>query len=392
MIASTLADLGLPTSRPVLIWGAGSLGAEVARSLVSFQVRGFIDSNRARWNEDHAGRPIFGPATLSDRAAWSERPFVVIGTMYEDEVRRQLESLGFERGADYVGRSELPVAAPAQRAAWDRLLAERGGQPTVADLQAFDDDFWFWLNAAGPAAPGAGSLVAPLPSEAIQKRLTGTYGVQSLLHGFNQYRIIKTLLQKHNRSLAEQTRILDFGAGYGRLLRFFRKDAPGAQLTGTDIDTELVTWCRAHMPFGEWLQNEAAPPLPVEGASCDLVFAFSVFSHLSEQSHAEWLAELRRVLVPGGLAIVTVWNHPRTTAEYHQHHFPDYAEATRRYEAGLFCYSNLRYHGSPTYGEALVPLAYIGRHWTRTLSLLDWVQDHPQCPNQNYVVLRRDPL
>lgn len=365
------------------------MGTDIAAALPSSQLTGFIDSNAHRWNQVHAGRPIFSPASLRNDE-WSERPFVIIGTMYDDEVQEQLDELGYRPGLDYATESELELAGPAQLEDWVRLTATLGREPSIEDLHGFDDEFWFWLNAAGAGTLGASALVAPLPSAAIQKRLTGASGRRSLRHGFNQYLMIKELLERQGRLIGDQSRILDFGAGYGRLLRFFRKDAPRARLTGTDIESTFVEWCRQNIGFGEWLQNQPHPPLPVEAASCNLVFAFSVFSHLSERCHTEWLTELRRVVVPGGLVILTVWNHPRTTRGYHEQHFPDYADIVRRYEAGEFSYSSLHYHGSETYGEALVPLAYIRKHWTRTLTLVDWVQDHPWSTNQNYVVLRRD--
>ena len=42
------------------------------------------------------------------------------------------------------------------------------------------------------------------------------------------------------------------------------------------------------------------PPLPYSDASFDLIYAFSVFTHLTEPLQHLWMAEMRRVLRPGG--------------------------------------------------------------------------------------------
>ncbi|MCC6284032.1 MAG: class I SAM-dependent methyltransferase [Phycisphaerales bacterium] len=54
----------------------------------------------------------------------------------------------------------------------------------------------------------------------------------------------------------------------------------------------------------EVFHNRAVPPLPLERDSLNLVYAFSVFSHIDEQE-MPWLEELRRVLRPGGYAYLS---------------------------------------------------------------------------------------
>jgi SAM-dependent methyltransferase len=376
--------------RPVLIWGAGSLGARLAGALGVSQFAGFIDSDPAKWNGTLAGRPVFPPSVLAEANRWLLRPFVVVGTKYSDQVRSALEALGYACECDFA-IDWYPLAQPAQIKQWASLAERQRGHPVdFSDLEGFDDEFWFWLNAQGPDMPLGSQVVAPLPPADIQRRVTGTAGYDSLRHGFNQYLVIKSIVASQERHLADCSSILEFGAGYGRILRFFAKDAWRCRLVGADVNGDFVRWCRAHLPYAEWLHNSVHPPLNLDDQSQDLVFAFSVFSHLSETSQRQWLSEIRRVLRKGGLAVLTVWNHPRTTWEYHEPHFVDFHDTVRRYEAGEFCYSNRLYGESQTYGEALVPLAHIREHWTRTLTLVDWIQDSPLCPNQNYVVLRRD--
>jgi predicted SAM-dependent methyltransferase len=52
--------------------------------------------------------------------------------------------------------------------------------------------------------------------------------------------------------------------------------------------------------------NEPLPPLSFADGEFDLVYCVSVFTHLSAELGCQWLAELHRVLGPGGTLLVTV--------------------------------------------------------------------------------------
>ena len=103
------------------------------------------------------------------------------------------------------------------------------------------------------------------------------------------------------------SRILDFGCGAGRTLVHFTPEIErGAEVWGCDIDEESIEWVQAHLcpPF-QAFRNEPMPPLPFEDASVDVVYAMSVFTHLSDTWSA-WLLELHRVLKPGGFLLATL--------------------------------------------------------------------------------------
>ena len=54
--------------------------------------------------------------------------------------------------------------------------------------------------------------------------------------------------------------------------------------------------------------NRSTDPRPFffEDQSLDVIYAWSVFSHLSEETHLPWLAEFERVLKPGGAFLSTL--------------------------------------------------------------------------------------
>lgn len=119
---------------------------------------------------------------------------------------------------------------------------------------------------------------------------------------------VKGLLSKHGIAMETMDSILDFGCGCGRVLRHF-KDLPG-KLSGTDYNPELITWSRENLPFAEFSVNKLEPPLSYADASFDLIYSFSVFTHLAPPLQVPWMQELRRVLRPGGHIFVTVHGMP----------------------------------------------------------------------------------
>jgi SAM-dependent methyltransferase len=104
----------------------------------------------------------------------------------------------------------------------------------------------------------------------------------------------------------EGKRVLDFGCGSGRAIRHFLDLAPGTELWGSDIDPRCIEWDRRHLGHAAtFVVNEVVPPTELPTGHFDLVYALSVFTHLSTH-WAGWLLELYRVLAPGGLLVVTV--------------------------------------------------------------------------------------
>jgi len=116
----------------------------------------------------------------------------------------------------------------------------------------------------------------------------------------------------------EGKRVLDFGCGAGRTLRHFLVEAAAAEMWGADIDSASIAWLnQALSPPLHLVCNREDPPLGLDDNSFDLIWALSVFTHLTDSSLA-WLLELHRLLKPGGLLIATHmgrWNGEIFTRE-----------------------------------------------------------------------------
>ncbi len=104
----------------------------------------------------------------------------------------------------------------------------------------------------------------------------------------------------------EGERVLDFGCGSGRFLRHLLNAGTGATFEGCDIDKPSISWLEAYLPppHNVFL-NEPDPPLPRPDGHYRLIYATSVFTHLTG-TWSSWLCELHRLLARDGVFIATI--------------------------------------------------------------------------------------
>ncbi len=101
-------------------------------------------------------------------------------------------------------------------------------------------------------------------------------------------------------------RVLDFGCGIGRMIRNGPELEPAGEYWGCDIDARSVAWLQENLaPPLHVFQSSEWPPCPLPDGHFDLIYSYSVFTHLTA-SWSAWLLELHRLLKPEGYLIVTV--------------------------------------------------------------------------------------
>ena len=118
-------------------------------------------------------------------------------------------------------------------------------------------------------------------------------------------------------------RVLDVGCGTGRLAApLLDHLGPAGSYEGFDRDASRIDWCNEHIAplhpkfrfrtvsvFNSSRQKGDLPAgklsFPYPDADFDLVFLFSVFTHMLPEGVERYLAEIRRVLRPGGRSVIT---------------------------------------------------------------------------------------
>ncbi|MGV6846904.1 MAG: methyltransferase domain-containing protein [Marinibacterium sp.] len=103
-------------------------------------------------------------------------------------------------------------------------------------------------------------------------------------------------------------KVLDFGCGVGRVAMplFFHVGKPDACV---DVDPAAIAYLATQIPGAAPQCTAPEPPLPFPAASFDAVFALSVWTHLDRPEADAWLAEMVRILRPGGHAFLTTSNY-----------------------------------------------------------------------------------
>jgi SAM-dependent methyltransferase len=147
----------------------------------------------------------------------------------------------------------------------------------------------------------------PVPPAPLRVLVAGDPDLDSFLgSGRAQAGYLRDLLAEAGHPLSGMDAILDFGCGCGRIARWF-SDLVGPRVDGCDYNGELVEWCNANLGgFFRARRTGLEPPLPYAGESYDFLYAFSVFTHLSVPLAGEWMAEMHRVVRPGGFIWFTL--------------------------------------------------------------------------------------
>jgi SAM-dependent methyltransferase len=289
-----------------------------------------------------------------------------------------------------ISRSKLPNTSPAD---W---------------FSGIDDETWLWMHISGRIRrrQKIASLIPGLPPVSVQENFTGSAGFSTLYEGFLAYQLFKRCYEAHVGPIENSRGILDFGCGWGRIIRFFLRDVRPEKLTGVDQVEKAIHRCRETNRWCNFKFIEPYPPVPLASESFDLIYLYSVFSHLPEDMHWELLKEFDRLLRPGGMLIVTTrrrdfieWcrdlredpaldekpNFIKGSAKA----FTDVDAALSAYDDGKFCYYN---YGSTDrwsfWGEACIPKVYVEKRWAEIFDICEYIDDSGVCP-QNVIVARK---
>jgi SAM-dependent methyltransferase len=106
-------------------------------------------------------------------------------------------------------------------------------------------------------------------------------------------------------NLNRGSRILDYGCGYGRIMALLHQHG-FTNLTGVDASRGMIAQARLRNPEFEFLILDAPPRLIATTASFDVVMLFAVLCCMpGDDAQRTLIAELRRVLKPGGLLYIS---------------------------------------------------------------------------------------
>ena len=260
-----------------------------------------------------------------------------------------------------------------------------------------DEEFLELLCRAEKESIINGVEMPGFPDPEFQKQTVGSSGGDTLRNeGWVFYKLVKEYAAKLGCTVGPDTRILDFGCGWGRMIRFYFKDIKSENIFGIDVDQDMVAICQNTLHYGNFftVTPVPSPKTHFSDSSFDIIFAYSVFSHLRYDAAEKWINEFSRILKLGGILVATTQgegfldyckqlkdNPEQITLGWHSliaDSFNPVEEYRTRYRNGEFLYAATG--GGPArdssfYGEAIVPKEYIETHFGKYLNFIDFFYD-----------------
>ena len=165
--------------------------------------------------------------------------------------------------------------------------------------------------------------------------------------------LVNRLLSKY--ICKEKKRLLDIGCGTGNMVEIL--SAQGHQVVGLDLLPQGLHSTHHKVPNSMLIQADLSSQLPLSDNVFDVVIVLDVLEHVDDQSLIE---EANRVLIPGGIILLTVptvpwlWSFRDTDAGHLRRY-------TRKSLLELLSKSDLQLNESRYYQFILFPFIVITR-------------------------------
>ncbi|MFN3314397.1 MAG: class I SAM-dependent methyltransferase [Hyphomonas sp.] len=172
---------------------------------------------------------------------------------------------------------------------------------------SLDDFGLLMLTMPSKQFPAMSARLPAMAASKIQRAWTGADGTTLLRQSLNFVRSVRASYEAKTRKSLSGARILDYGCGYGRLLRLMMFYADNSQLVGCDPWDESIKLCtedgiKCRLDVTDYLPES----LPYPAGAFDFIYAFSVFTHTSLRATRTALAALRKVIAKDGILAITI--------------------------------------------------------------------------------------
>jgi len=211
--------------------------------------------------------------------------------------------------------------------------------------------------------PNLSRLLPRMASVEVQKMWTGTSGIPLLKQSSTFVRALGSQFVRHTGRGMDGASVLDFGCGYGRLARLMYYFTDPSNLIGVDSWDESIKVCR-ESGLGEnfRLSQRLPSELPVDGRTFDLIFAFSVFTHLSKRAALQALQACRKYIRSDGLLTITIRPVEYWSADATVHNLRDTTPLRTEHATTGFAFSPLYPGVDETYGNTSMTVEWITRN------------------------------
>jgi ubiquinone/menaquinone biosynthesis C-methylase UbiE len=272
-------------------------------------------------------------------------------------------------------------------------VLERRKRRLPEHIRNLSDEAWLDLLIKSISSQNIDNIEFPgFPPPDLQVQFVGSDYEQTLREAFLFYTFVKQHADSLKKPLHRKSRLLDFGCGWGRFLRFFWKDINENRLFGCDVNSIILDVCQKTKVPGNLSLIAPEGRLPYRDKYFDFIIAYSVFTHLPENLNLHWMRELARVSKPGCIFCLTLEPRrfidfiisipPDTDSEWYRS-LSQYVDRSdmlyQQYDSGEIAYlPTYGEHIGRSFGDAIVPLYFIEREWSPFFAIESYVDD----PNQ----------
>jgi 2-polyprenyl-3-methyl-5-hydroxy-6-metoxy-1,4-benzoquinol methylase len=190
-----------------------------------------------------------------------------------------------------------------------RVGPEKTRRQVIAELRELGlTNFALFLNSLpNHQFPKLSQLLPRMAESKVQRSWTGSSGTTLLQQSIDFVRATAVGFSLHTELKISGAKVLDYGCGWGRLARLMYFFVEEDNLFGLDPWDKSIEICRRDGLGDNFRQSDYLPNgLPVSDSAFDLVYAFSVFTHLSERATITNLNVLTSYLSDDGLLVITI--------------------------------------------------------------------------------------
>ncbi|QVX14859.1 class I SAM-dependent methyltransferase [Pseudomonas congelans] len=160
------------------------------------------------------------------------------------------------------------------------------------------------------------SMLPRMAPDEIQRNWNGSSGYDLLLQSCAFMRTLECGVNRFSGRSLDGSKILDFGCGWGRLIRLLYKFTDPANIYGCDPWAKSLEICNeSNLTASLALSNYLPTELPFPRVKFDFIYSYSVFTHLSEKAARAAVTACRKHIADDGLLIITV--RPRSYWSVH---------------------------------------------------------------------------
>lgn len=211
--------------------------------------------------------------------------------------------------------------------------------------------------------PNIKAFFPTMAPDAIQDSWTGAHGATLLKQSIAFVRTLVAGYTEITGNGLDGAAVLDYGCGWGRLIRLLYKYTSHENIYAVDPWDKSIELCEQHGIKAHLAVSDYVPKALPFDRKFQLIYAFSVFTHLSEKTMHVVFPTLRHYVSDTGVLVITI--RPKEYWRIHQQgaHASDMIKTHDEKGFAFLPHNRPPIDGDITYGDTSVTVDYLTQHF-----------------------------